>query len=273
MPKPPKKLESYIIAAPSTHKTSLDAYAATPAKAFLVYVCDAYDSFSLCLNKFTKKQDGSYNKDSEDSLRHIASAILGTVMGHFETYQKALFAGLVERTPLFPSFEVDAFLKHFEKNSGGELAVATSRLMAFRTFDAPVGYVIADSITGWHNPTRVNALFKAFGVKQNIFGNDEVADLQILWQLRHSIVHTGAWLTLPDSQKVKRLKSYGGKPIVFDSTFVNAMSRRLHKIVRDANNRLSTDCNVLLGPSPPAASVSNISSFLAVTSPKSVWLT
>ena len=137
-------------------------------KRFSRTVCDAHDSFVPCLNKFTKKQDGKYNKDSADSLRHISCAILGTLLGHFETYEKALFAGLVERASLFfrASMWTD-FLKHFEKNAGGELTVPTSRLLAFRTLNAPVGYVLADAISGSHSPSRVNTLPKGFGIKED----------------------------------------------------------------------------------------------------------
>ena len=50
MPKPYKKLETYILLGENdTHSTSLDTYAGCPAKAFLLYVCDAYDSFNYCL--------------------------------------------------------------------------------------------------------------------------------------------------------------------------------------------------------------------------------
>jgi hypothetical protein len=94
----------------------------------------------------------------------------------------------------------------------------------------------------------------------------------VLWQIRHSIVHTGAWLTLPDAQKVKRLKPYGGKPLVFEDSFINAVSRRFHRIVRDANGRLLADCKTLLTTNAPGHAVKNIDTFLAVKSPKQVWL-
>lgn len=266
-----KTLESYLINAPA-HKTSLSIYGTCPAEAFLVFVCDAYDSYTHCLNKFTKKGDGTYNKDSEDSLRHIACAILGTTMGHFETYQRSLFSGILERSTSFPSFDVVKFLKHFDKYCGGEVTISTGRLLAFRELNAPVGFVFADSLTGWHNPKRVNAFFKAFGVAQDVFSNAEVGDLEVLWQLRHSVVHTGAWLTVPDAKKVKRLSAWQDKPIVLDPSFVNAMSRRLHKLVKAANARLLADCTTLLGPAPDPATTKSLADFLLVKSPKNAWL-
>ncbi|MFA7053735.1 MAG: hypothetical protein WC328_12025, partial [Kiritimatiellia bacterium] len=82
---PQKSLESYL-AAPGGKATSLADYMSIPAVAFLRYMCDAHDAFEHCKNKFTKKDDGAYMQDSDDSLRHIAVAILATTMGHFETY-------------------------------------------------------------------------------------------------------------------------------------------------------------------------------------------
>jgi hypothetical protein len=272
MAKTAKKLEKYLIDAPGVHKTSLDDYLACPAGTFLTNVCDLHDSFVHCLNKFTKKADGGYNKDSEHSLRHISVAILSTSMGHFETFQKSLFAGLVEKSILFPAFDIEKFLKHFDKHGGGEVSLSVARLLAFRTINAPVGFVIADSLTSWHNPARVNTYFKAFGCKQDCYGADEASDLDVLWQLRHSIVHTGAWLTQPDAQKLKRLSGFGNKPIAFDSAFVAAVCRRFHKIVKACNGRLLADCVGLLGPSPSAESRDGLQAFLAVTSPKKVWL-
>lgn len=265
-----KALESYLVDA-SAHRTSMAAYAERPATAFLRYLCDAYDAFVHCMNKFTKKSDGTYNKDSEDSLRHIACAVLGTAMGHFETYQKAVFAGLVERSASLPAFDVDRFLKSLDQR-GGDFQISPSRLLAFRTLSAPVGLVIADSLGGWHNPPRVISYIKAMGLKQDMYSNSEVDDLNVLWQLRHSIVHTGAWLTIPDANKVKRLAAFRDKPIVFNPAFISAFSRRLHKIVKKANGRLLADCIASLGVSGDPAVVRAISNFLDVKSPKSTWL-
>jgi hypothetical protein len=265
-----KALESYLLDAPA-HKTSLSAYIKCPAHAFLVYLCDAHDAYAHCLRKFTKKADGSYNKDSEDSRRYIACAILGTAMGHFETYQKTLFAGLVERSGAFPAFDVDRFLKQVDQRNG-EVSISPARLLAFRTLSAPVGLVLADSVGSWHSPSRVNSYFKALGFKQDLFSKAEIEDLQVLWQLRHSIVHTGAWLTVPDANKVKRLSTFADKPIVFGTMFVNAFCRRFHRIVKSANDRLHKDCVAELGPKPDAAVQAEFTAFLNVKSPKSSWL-
>lgn len=72
----------------------------------------------------------------------------------------------------------------------------------------------------------------------NFFSNNEIEDLGTLWQLRHSIVHTGDWLTIPDSQKVSALIEFGGHPFFMEATFIEAVDRRLHSIVKKSIQRL-----------------------------------
>ncbi|PSN13717.1 hypothetical protein C7293_14790 [filamentous cyanobacterium CCT1] len=266
-----KKLEKYLVEA-EAHATSLDAYAANPAGTFLIYVCDAYDAFHHCENKFTKKKDGHFNKDSESSLRHISCAVLSALMGHFETYQKSLLSGLIDRSAHFPDFDSGAFVKHFGKHCGGDINIEVGRLLALRGAKTQIGYVISDALHGWHDPSRVNAFFKGLGVKKDAFTSTQVSDLRVLWQLRHSIVHTGAWLSLPDSQKVSRLHGRGNKPIIFEHAFVNAVCRKLHKIVKHVNGVLLAESQVLLGANADQGVITDLENFLNVTSPKNVWL-
>ncbi len=267
-----KALERYLVQDPGVRKTSLEAYSTCPAEAFLAGVCDAHDAFQHCLNKFTKKLDGDYNKDSADSLREISLALLAAMMGHFETFQKALFAGLVERSSSFPDFSADKFIAHLKKCTDRELVIAPSSLLAFRANKAPVGFVIANSLPGWHSPSLFNLRLKAFGIKKNYFNDKDSSDLDVLWQLRHAIVHTGAWLTEPDSQKVPRLRKFGNRAIAFEPTFLNALARRFHRIVKEGNERLCSDAIALLGTASHQSSASDIKGFLSVRTPKTSWL-
>lgn len=267
-----KALEKYLITDAQTRRTSLEAYSTCPAEVFLSSVCDAHDAFTQCLNKFTKKQDGTYNKDASDSLREISLALLGAMMGHFETFQKAIFAGLIERSATFPDFSTKSFISNISKNASADFIVSPDRLLAFRSAKAPVGFVIADSLSGWHNPERFNERLKAFGMKVDYFSKKEMSDLEVLWQLRHSIVHTGAWLTEPDAQKITRLRKFANTGIAFEPSFVQAVSRRLHRIVKAGNARAEPAAVHLLGENPPASAEKGIRDLFAVRSPKMTWL-
>ncbi|WP_146659927.1 hypothetical protein [Enhygromyxa salina] len=269
MPKrgaPQKKVEDYLVP-PAAKATSLDDYMSTPASAFLRSVCEAFDAFELCRNRFVKKKNGQYNKDSDDSLRYIGIAVLATTMGHFETYQKGLFAGVFERSRHFVQMTPLAISKKLNNPS-----LSLERLCAYRGAQAPVGLSVADALPSWHDPDAVNSRFKAFGMKMDFFSNDDVATLRVLWQLRHSIVHTGAWLTKPDAQKVPALKEKGDEGVAFDHMFVNALSRRFHKVVKEANRRLEAGVRSLLAPDVDAEILDDLKHFLSVESPKSNWL-
>ena len=60
--------------------------------------------------------------------------------------------------------------------------------------------------------------------------------------------------------------------IVFEHTFINALSWNLHKLVKAANDRLLTGVTPLLGSAPSPRIKTEITKFLRVTSPISTWL-
>lgn len=164
-------------------------------------------------------------------------------MGHFETYQKLLFSGIFEATRFIKNFDMDEFRTALDK----KIEIKVSRIGAYRGQPAPMGQIIADSLDGWHNPEKVNNYMRLLVKNTDFFTNKEKEDLCVLWQLRHSIVHTGGWLTLPDAQKVSDLKSYGNKPVIFDhNIIIVAVHQKMHILVRDATRRLETGFRKLL---------------------------
>jgi hypothetical protein len=243
--RPHKKYHEYLEDDADSSVASLDEYAKSPATVFLKYVVDAKDAVTKCSIKFNGKQGGSYNKDSLNSLRLLTAATLPAVMGHFETYQKLLFAGTFEATRFTKDFDMDRF--HNELKKMGEIEIKVNRIGAYRGQPAPMGQIIADSLGGWHNPEKVNSHMKLLVKNVNFFSGKEMEELRVLWQLRHSIVHTGGWLTLPDAQKVGDLKSYGNKPVIFDSNvIVVAVHKKMHSLVKDATHRLENGFKSLL---------------------------
>jgi hypothetical protein len=269
--KPEKKIEKYLVEHDG-HDTSLEHYSASPARAFLLQVCEAYDAFHMCESKFQKKQDGSHYSDAQDSLEVIAGALLASLMGHFETYQRSLFAGLLDRSSKFEKFSIADFLKRIEEAVSGKPELQWTSLLAFRGQNTQIGFVVADSLHGWHNPVKVNKLFQSLSLSAQVFSNEHISDIRVLWQLRHSIVHTGAWLTPPDAQKVERLRAWSNKPIAFERTFTLALCRKLHKIVATSNRNIETAAIKALGNNSDASAKKELSDFLRVASPKTDWL-
>lgn len=269
MSRPRKEFQEYIVEPRDKHVTHED-YIKSPATAFLRYTVEAKDAVNHCQRHFSTNKDGTYSKDSRDSLQHILSAFLPSIMGHFETYERYLFAGVFEESGLLGDFDADQFFRYIDKNYG--LEIDPIKLSAYRGFDATVGIMLADNMPGWHNPRRVNSYFKALGFETNFFSADDCTRLNILWQLRHSIVHTGGSITLPDAQKVEGLRNFGNQPIVFDDNFVFEVSRKMHPLVKEATARLRSCFKSRMQGAIPEGAQERVDNLFKVRSSVGVWL-
>ncbi|KUK90947.1 MAG: Uncharacterized protein XE05_1766 [Thermotogales bacterium 46_20] len=265
--RPIREFETYVVDS-ICKDVSHEKYAKSPATAFLAYCIDAKDAFLNCQNHFTRKTDRSFNKNSLTSLQHIAAGLLPSLMGHFETFERYLFAGLFENSVFLQSFDESEFFRRLKDN----LYVDVSRLSAYRGLDVAIGTVLADSLTGWHSPEKVNEYFQAFGLKMNFFSNVDCERLRVLWQLRHSIVHTGGSITIPDSQKVKQLKSFGGKTVAFEENFIFEVCRKMHSIVEESVFRLRDAFVSRLRSDIVDADRQVVDSLFTVRSRVAVWL-
>ncbi len=266
-----KDFDKYLIDTKTTHKISHEDYMMSPAIAFLKYTVEAKDAVNFCIQKFPKNQDNNYSKDSLDSLQHIVVAMLPTLMGHFETYQRYLFAVMFDNSIYLKDFDVENFFKQL--NDKTNVSIDLIRLSSYRGSESTsIGLVLADSLSGWHNPERVNSYFNAFDLKYQLFNKDACKQLKILWQLRHSIVHTGGTITVPDAQKVEELTSYAGKQVIFEKSFIFEVARKLHPLIKQSTEGM--------GKKFVAKKVDDISSdnnlkiekIFEVTSSVSVWL-
>lgn len=73
------------------------------------YFVEAKSAINLCMRHFPKNKDKNYQKDALDSLQHLVVASLPAIMGHFETYQRYLFAGMFDLSVFLKDFDVDFF--------------------------------------------------------------------------------------------------------------------------------------------------------------------
>jgi hypothetical protein len=257
---PQKKPEEYLIARSGT-VFSVASYTAKPAVCFLTQVVEAKNSFDYAKNKFSKK--GQLSIEATDNLQQITGPLFAAAMGHFETFQKSLFAGL---------FEISRLLKDWDsangfKSIGQTIEFSSSRMAAYRGHGAQVGLLFADSLSGWHSPSRVREHFKCFDPDVGVYSNKEVGDLEVLWQIRHTLVHTGGWLTLPDAQKVKRLIDKGDTALAFNELFMLAFTRLMHRIVKESVGRLETKLRPRLRDDLDASEQQEFDDLLKVDSP------
>jgi hypothetical protein len=160
------------------------------------------------------------------------------MMGHFEIYQRSFVGRLFEATRFIRDLNMDIVMKRIlgDSRDGG---IRITEIAAYRGQPANIGALLTDNISGWHNPQRVNEIIKAMLEKTDFYSGEDTDYLNCLWQLRHSIAHTGGWLTLPDAQKVQRLKNLGDKRIFFDHNFVRLVHEEFHGIVKNSVRRAS----------------------------------
>jgi hypothetical protein len=105
-----KDFYKYIIVNNKAKITHSDYYK-SPAKAFLEYTVLAHAAVEYCINNFPRTKHARFNSAGEANLRQIITAFLPAVMGHFETYQKMLFAGVFDFTIHLKFFDVRDFFK------------------------------------------------------------------------------------------------------------------------------------------------------------------
>jgi len=232
-----KEYYEYIVSTKKPHVT-LQKYSEEPATAFLSAIVEAKRAADLCAARFTKNNSGTYTTPSQNSLQIVNAGLLAYIMGQFETYQKYLFAQMFEYTVYLNKFNVESFLKHLVEQT--QVNIEMVRFAGYRDKPHSVGLVLAENLKNWQSPHKVNSYFKAFELKDShgrslqFFSNDNIKDLQILWQMRHSIVHTASTITLPDSQKIEYLHQYGNKSIILKERFIPEVVRKFHPLIKEA---------------------------------------
>lgn len=270
--RPRKEFHEYLIEEAGS-QISHEEYLISPATAFLRHTIESKSAIDLCLRTLPKAANGSFTKDSKDSIQHLISAILPTIMGHYETYQRYLFAGMFDMTVYLGGYKVKSLIDKIKKFNDANITIDLERLAAFRNIGtSSIGFVIADNLKGWHNPDKVNNYFNAFLLDYQFISNDDAKRLKVLWQLRHSIVHTGGTITLPDAEKTDELSNCGGKTIIFENNFIYEVARKLHPIVKAGTEGVGNKFIAKLKPDLGPEVINKINKFFEVRSSIAVWL-
>jgi len=255
----------------SNTSTTHEEFLKQPATAFLSFVLDAKDAIEECKTRFTKLPNYHLTRDSYSKIQNIINSTLASIMGYFETYEKHTFARIFELTTYFHSFNATKF---FSKICDDRYVFPTkiNNLLAYRSSPTSVGLIVADCLSGWHNPNKVNEYFKAYWNNTAIFTSEDVNDLELLWQFRHSIVHTAGTITMPDAQKNPKLREFGNRDIIFTNKFIYELSKRFHNMVYNANARIETKLNQSISGDVPQEEKQKMLNYFAVKSKNAIWL-
>ncbi|MFM0125682.1 hypothetical protein P0D73_43785 [Paraburkholderia sp. RL18-101-BIB-B] len=169
---------------------------------------------------------------SSESLRVFVMTAFAMLMSNFEVFQKQQFSELVDSNDFMDGFDDLELAKRLEKEGCN---ITLYRILAARGEPREPGQIVADSLVSWHNPSRVNQYFQIIFPKINIYSNSVIAELELMWQLRHSIVHTGGTITREDAAKVSSLRRFSDRKLVLEGSFILEVGRRLHVIVKQAS--------------------------------------
>lgn len=206
-----------------------------PATTFLRSVVEICESVSYCEEVFVRSGDSPTGSPASGSLRVFVMSAFAMLMSHFEIFQKLQFAELVDTQDFMEGFDDTELAKRLEKEG---CAVTLHRILAGRGDPREPGQIVADSLGSWHNPSRVNQYFQIIFPKVNIYSNSAIAELELMWQLRHSIVHTGGVVTREDAAKVSSLRQFRDRKLVLEGQFIMQVGKRLHMIVKQVTSLL-----------------------------------
>ena len=112
--RPPKEFEEYLTGGNERLHVGYSDYIESPASAILKYTVEAKSALDLCVRTLPKKAAGINTKNSLDTLQHLQTALLPAVMGHLETFQRYLFAGMFDQSGYLVKFDLEEFFRKLD---------------------------------------------------------------------------------------------------------------------------------------------------------------
>lgn len=124
--------------------------------------------------------------------RHrIALALFGQMMASFEYLLKDFIVQVIDATDIF-----DDTLTKCEW-----IKVDVERVLVAREAETSIGALLIHPTMGWQKAEDVNRRYKALFQREPI-SKDEVATLDRLWILRHTVAHNAGFLTSHDAYRI-----------------------------------------------------------------------
>lgn len=188
---------------------------------------------------FWKDVENNGSQELRDSsMQSILVSSFAFLMGHFETYQKAQIAALINSKDFYEFYDDMTISKGFEK-LGCNITIQN---IICETLDPrEPGHIIVDCLPGWHDPEKVNQYFKPLLKNFDFYSSSDIDELKFLWQLRHSIVHSSGVVTRVDSIKSKRMRGFRDKKLSFHDDFIQEVTDCLYDILSSALDRLNIE--------------------------------
>ena len=254
---------------PVTDRVDYEDFLASPFRAFLHQSVHLFDAFNSCRRHFARKpvRKAEYTKDSVHSMQEIASPLLVALMSNLELLQRCVFAKLFDLSS--PLFSPDVLLQRLRQ---ADIAIDMRHVVGYRGNEAAVGNIVADALTGWHDPSKVNEYLMGLLNAGQFYPDDVAQEIRVLWQLRHSIVHTGGTLTVPDAQKVEELGPYAGRAIVFRYQAVDGIVRWFHRALNTVRDGFFPKVRARFKTGYEGHVKHDINTLFKLDSPRASWL-
>jgi hypothetical protein len=269
-----KQVQDYLFSdtRPVVGHIPIEEFELHPATALLDYTLVVKDAIEKCKKSFSKKANNHLTVESQVAIQNLINSALASIMGYFEMYEKYLFAAMFEKSLYLNTFNENNFYKNTLGKTQNKVEIPFTQLTSYRNSNVTTGLIIANSLGNWHDPEKVNTYFQSFGFKVTAFSNDDIRDLKVLWQLRHSIVHNGATITKADAQKVEELKTFGNRKIILSNKFIYDLSKSMHSMVFNVNSRLKHAFLMNMLATVTQDERDQVEKIFEVTSRNSFWL-
>lgn len=241
-----------------------------PAQIFLTGTVEIVDAINHCSRTFTKKKSGDFTKDSADSYQHMAISAFALMMSHFERFQKAQFAELINTMDFMDGIDDVQLSKELEKKG---CSLSLQRILAGRGEPREPGQIVADAMPGWHSADRVNRYFNIIFPRVQFYSAACARELDLMWQIRHSIVHTAGVITREDAGKVPDLRGYADRRLQLGTEFVPAVARRFHIMLKESVDKLWQATKEALEEAGETEELEDlVDSIVGIDSPRRSWL-
>lgn len=176
---------------------------------------------------------------NEDYYKEVfAHALYSYIMGKFELYIRRQFTEILNTAQFLTFYDSDEVAKNLRKV--GCNPTIESILVDAATEWEP-GWLISESMPGWHDPEKINQYFRVVFPELNLYSSFQADRIKFLWQIRHSIVHTGGLVTRFDARKHRLLMGLGDKKILMSKKSIRSLSGWLNDIVVDSTWRLKQE--------------------------------
>lgn len=114
-----------------------------PATTFLKEVAHICDSINHCARHFPRRQDKELTSDSSDSFQRLSMAAFALLLSHFEAFQKAQFAILINTLDFLQGVDDVEVVRRLEKVG---CTLTLQRIISGRGDPREPGEIIADSL-------------------------------------------------------------------------------------------------------------------------------